>query len=93
MVDRLGDWIKFNIQVIKHIIIYVKAQYENEKGDDQASKWSSKQCVDSIERYINRFGSNTRGPKEQLRDLIKVSHYSQIAYDKLKKELNEGDVY
>ena len=34
-----------------------------------------------------------RGTKEQLRDLLKVAHYAQFAYDKLRAELGESDVY
>jgi len=28
-----------------------------------------------------------------LRDMLKVAHYAQFAYDKLKSELGENDVY
>lgn len=44
-------------------------------------------------RYFNRRKSMTRGPKEKLRDAIKIAHYASFIYDKLKAELKEGDVY
>jgi|GEM_PF-3274744 len=44
-------------------------------------------------RYVNRRKTNLRGNRERLRDLIKIAHYASFAYDKLRAELQEGNVY
>jgi len=91
--DRVADWEHFNSQMLKHIPQYTIVQYGNQSGDDQAAKFSVEDCWTNIQRYYNRRGSSTRGPKEKLRDVIKVAHYAKFIYDKLRQELNEPDVY
>ncbi len=94
MLDRPGDWKRFSEQIVKHIDLYTIPQYQDENAEkDQVGAWTSKECIDSMQRYINRFGKNARGSKEALRDMLKLAHYAQLAYDKLKAELGEGDVY
>lgn len=94
MLDRIGDWQRFHEQMLLHIEQYAKKQYENEDHTkDQVGAWTSADCVKSMERYFNRHGKNLRGPKEALRDMLKIAHYAQLGYDKLKAELGEGDVY
>jgi hypothetical protein len=93
MIDRINDWKKFNDQMEKHIKHYTLLQYDNPQGNDQVENWTPRQCMDSLERYINRFQKNARGKKEQLRDMLKIAHYAQFIYDKLKKEYNEEDLY
>lgn len=94
MLNREADWIMFSEQVEKHIVNYTIPQYQSEDNhQDQVGAWTAEDCKKAIERYINRFGKNLRGPKEALRDTLKIAHYAQFMYDKLKEELNEPDVY
>lgn len=94
MMDRLGEWMKFSFQVSKHILKYCIPQYADDNEEmDEAGCWTSAQCIESIRRYVKRFGKNARGPKEALRDMLKIAHYACIAYFKLREELKEPDVY
>jgi len=92
--DRLGEWEEFADKVKKHIWQYTIPQYYNEDSDtDQVGAWDSLDCINAIKRYVNRFGRNQRGNTEALRDLLKIAHYAQFAYDRLKKETQSEDVY
>jgi hypothetical protein len=92
--DRLGDWTTFSKKVLKHIITYTIPQYQNEDNErDQVGAWTADDCMIAIKRYVNRYGKNFRGNQEALRDLIKIAHYAQFTYDKLREELGEPDVY
>ena len=86
--ERAVDWCRFQCRVFAHIENYTVPQY-GDKSDDQASEFTSQDCVTNIKRYANRFGKNSRGEKEQLLDLIKIAHYAQLAYDKLDEELKD----
>ena len=91
--NRIDDWEKFDQLVRTHIVTYAEEQYGNLGGNEQVDSFTIEDCWQNMQRYYNRRKSNTRGNKEKLRDLIKVAHYAQLTYDKLKKELGEGDVY
>ena len=92
--NRRQDWKRFSEKVMdRHLKQYVEAQYGNQGGDDQVSNWTPRQCMDALERYTNRFERNARGPIEQLRDMIKVSHYAQMIYDKLCIEFGIDNIY
>lgn len=92
--DRIGDWIRYHAQMLLHINQYTRPQYESEDArEDQVGAWTSADCIRAIERYCKRYGKNQRGNKESLRDFLKISHYGQLGYDKLKLELGEDDVY
>ncbi len=93
MYDRLTYWNRFNEQMQRHIMKYTLAQYGNPDGNEQVDSFSVEDCWREIQRYYNRRRSSVRGPVEQLRDLLKVAHYAQFAYDKLRAELGESDVY
>lgn len=93
MYNRLFEWLEFNSQVMRHIEQYTMAQYGNKEGNEQVDSFSVEDCFKSMERYFNRRNANVRGNKEKLRDLIKIAHYAQLAYDKLRRELDERDVY
>lgn len=93
MIDRIKDWEIFSAKVLTHIKQYTLPQYQNPGGDDQVEHFSSHDCIQNIKRYINRFGTNRRGEAETLRDIIKVAHYAQFAYDKFRKENNLPDTY
>jgi len=92
--DRVGDWEKFAAKVRVHIEEYTIPQYQDDDdASDQVNAWNSQECVTAIKRYINRYGSMRRGAVEALRDMLKIAHYAQFAYDKLRVELGAEDVY
>ena len=93
MYDRLKQWNSFDYQVYNHIKEYTLEQYGSDEGTEQVDSFTIEDCWKNMQRYYNRRKSNTRGNKEKLRDVIKVAHYAQFIYDKLKKELKEEDVY
>ena len=83
---RGNDWISFQCKVWQHIEEYTIPQY-GDKDEDQASEFTFQDCIANIKRYTNRAGRNSRGREEELRDLIKIAHYAQLAYNKLEEEL------
>lgn len=91
--DRITQWGAFDEQVRAHILRYTLQQYGNPGGDEQVDGFTVEDCWKNIERYANRRRASVRGDVERLRDLIKVAHYAQLAYDKLKKEVGQGDIY
>lgn len=91
--NRMTHWSDFSNQVFEHIIHYTLPQYGDQMGNEQIDSFTTDDCFQSMLRYINRRKANVRGDKERLRDLIKISHYAQLAYDKLKAELGMEDVY
>lgn len=93
MYDRINQWNKFCLQVNKHIEQYTLKQYGSEVGAEQIDNFTIEDCWTNIQRYYNRRNSNVRGDKEKLRDVIKVAHYSQFIYNKLKEEFKIGDMY
>lgn len=93
MYDRLAQWVDFEDQIYAHIEKYTLKQYGSEEGSEQIDNFTVEDCWQNVQRYYNRRKSMIRGPKEKLRDVIKVAHYAQFIYDKLKKELDEEDVY
>ncbi len=79
---RGKQWEKFSNLVLAHIEDYTVPQY-GDLPDDQVENWTAEQCIESIQRYVNRFHRNARGPSERLRDLKKIAHYACLSYDKL----------
>lgn len=82
--ERGKDWITFAETVLQHIDDYTVPQY-GDKGKDLASKKDTRWFVDQIEKYVERSRTNARGPEETKRDLLKIAHYAQLAYDALEK--------
>jgi hypothetical protein len=80
--NRGNQWEEFSDKVLMHIEDYTVMQY-GDSPDDQVEDWTAEQCIESIQRYINRFHRNARGPDERLRDMKKVAHYACLVYDKL----------
>jgi hypothetical protein len=78
--------------VYRHIKEYTIPQYGDMAGSEQINEFTVEDCFKNMMRYINRRNSNTRGNKEKLRDIIKIAHYANFAYDKLSRELGE-DIY
>ena len=75
------EW--FANQVIEHIETYTVPQY-GDYPNDQVEEWTPELCIAQIRKYSARFGKNSRENQELL-DLIKIAHYAQIAYSKMKK--------
>ena len=88
MSKRGEDWIDFQYKVLNHIDNYAVPQY-GDKGNDIASEYSAKECNDAIKKYSARFGKNSRSGQQAL-DFLKMTHYAQMGYDALMKEVEEN---
>lgn len=82
MSKQSNNWVRFSSMVLGHINDYVVPQYGDEP-DDLVSGYTAEECVKQCEKYANRFSRNSR-PAERRRDLLKIAHYAQRAYDKMK---------
>jgi len=76
--NRVKEWEEFSQMVKKHIENYANKQY-GDSPNDRASAYTSKVCLDAIEKYAARYGRNARGDEEQERDFLKIAHYACIA--------------
>jgi len=85
---RGQDWQEFAAKVLDHIENYTVPQY-GDKGEDQASDFKSHDHVVQAKKYLNRYGKNSR-PGQEVLDLVKTAHYSQMAAMELTKELREA---
>lgn len=83
--ERWLHWMNFSAFMEGHIEDYTVPQY-GDYPDDQLTSWTPEQCIENIKRYCNRFTSNARGEEERLRDLLKIAHYAQVAWTKLRGE-------
>lgn len=81
--SRYEDWNEFSDYVGEHIIMYTIPQY-GDKGSDEADDFTPEECVKHIKRYAARHGKNQRAGQDEL-DLIKIAHYAQLAYTKIKE--------
>lgn len=91
MSNRGQQWQEFNINVFRHIEEYTVLQY-GDYPKDQVTSWSVEECMNQIKKYANRAGRQARSGQELL-DLLKIAHYAQLAYHKLKSGcmLKRGD--
>lgn len=80
MPPKLTQWIEFSTVMMGHIQNYAIPQY----GPDIADS-PDVQCLDDcfkfMSKYHRRAGSNRRGRIEELRDLLKIAHFAQYAFD------------
>jgi hypothetical protein len=87
-IDRItlrgSDWLSFSTEVFEHIETYTVPQY-GDKGEDSASEYTAEDCIKQAQKYMSRFGRNSRPGQERL-DLLKAAHYVQLAASKLKGE-------
>lgn len=83
---RGREWKEFAEKVMAHIESYTVPQY-GDKGGDLVSRRDAGWCVDQIEKYVLRFGTNARGMEDQLLDLCKIAHYACMAHQKLVEQL------
>lgn len=92
--DRIKEWDDFSLQVLMHIDQYAIPQYKSDNEEDnKINAENSERCIKAIDKYVKRFGKNARGPQEQLRDIIKIAHYAQMAYDAFKEEWEIDNLY
>lgn len=83
--NRANDWLQFAFKVAKHIENYTVPQY-GDRPNDLAEQWSPKESLDNVERYIKRFGKNSREGQQSL-DFMKMAHYIQLASTKFDLNL------
>jgi len=83
--ERGADWLDFSDKVFRHIENYTVPQY-GDKGEDQVTNYSDKECVRQVEKYAARFGKNAREGQQEL-DFIKIAHYAQLADSKYESEV------
>lgn len=91
--NRLKEWQEFSKQVETHITNYANIQYGNPGGDEQIDSFSLEDCWQNMQRYYNRRNSSVRGKTETQRDVLKVAHYAQVIYTKMKEQFLQGDIY
>lgn len=92
MTVRGNHWRLFANKVLEHIETYTVPQY-GDAPNDLVEQFDVNYCVQQVMRYAARWNSNARGAGEQFRDLVKIAHYAQLAYQKLlDKEINHGAV-
>ena len=85
---RVADFHIFSSVVLEHIKEYTIPQYGDSPGDEVDS-WSAEQCVKAIQKYTKRHEACQRGRLELLRDLIKIAHFSAIAFWKMRPTAEE----
>jgi hypothetical protein len=78
-------WEQFSDEVRSHVAEYAALQY----SDSYTTLHTPEQCVTAIAKYVNRFGKNMRGPTEQVRDMLKIAHYAQIAHYLMTKGVED----
>lgn len=81
---RALRWNLFAAAVQGHIEDYTVPQY-GDYPDDQMTTATLEDIRHDMKRYINRMGTNARGPEEAQRDMLKLAHYAQIARDKMQE--------
>lgn len=83
MVSNRGlAWMEFASDVLDHIEDYTVSQY-GDSPDDLVEQWSAGDCVNALQKYVARFGKNSRDGQEGL-DMLKIAHFAQLAFDKLE---------
>ena len=81
-------WIDFQYTVLDHIENYAVPQYGpdiTENSDVQGAE----DCRKYIAKYLRRAGSERRGRIEELRDLVKIAHFAQMAFDMMEPTSEE----
>ncbi len=88
MSKRGYDWLTYSQIVFSHINNYTVPQY-GDAPDDEVEDWTPSQCVNAISKYAKRFESGRRGRIETARDLVKIAHFAQLAFDKMNLTISE----
>lgn len=87
--SKIVDWSKFSVLVHNHIRDYTIPQY-GDTGEDIATDYTYEECINNIKRYLARAGRNSRPGQDEL-DCIKIAHYAQMAYDKLRQQKEKNN--
>lgn len=91
------NWIEFDTLVLGHIRNYAIPQY----GPDvrqSVDLTDAEKCLGYAAKYLARTRTGRRGRLESLRDLLKIAHCAQLAFDYMepteeeKKILFDGGV-
>lgn len=85
MTKRGANFMGFANKVQQHINDYTVPQF-GDAPDDNVETWTAEDCVRQIGKYVARFGKNQRGKEDQLRDMLKIAHYAELAHEKLEKK-------
>lgn len=80
--NRGKEWMDFSPIVLVHIDNYTIPQWGDKPNDQLHSDWTIDDCMLAIKKYANRAGKNSRGPIEDMRDLLKIAHYACVAWHK-----------
>ena len=81
---RATEWLNFQSLVFNHIETYCIPQY-GDKGEDPCTNYTDIEFAKQIEKYIKRYGKNSREGQQQL-DLLKIAHYAGMLYTKLAED-------
>ena len=76
---KVEQWRQFSKIVEDHIRKYVDKQY-GDFPDKTIAKFNLNKVQGKLEAYVDRIGKGARGPGEELRDAIKISHWGCYLY-------------
>lgn len=85
---RGAEWQEFSKRVLSHVEGYTVPQY-GDYPNDQASKWTIEDCLNNIQKYMNRYGKNARDGQQEL-DFVKMAHYICLAWKKYQESLEDA---
>jgi len=83
-------WQEFQAGVLKHIDHYTVPQY-GDWPDCPAAQYGMPEIKMQLAKYINRIGTNARGPAEAERDCLKIAHYASFLWWKLRNGNQEKE--
>lgn len=81
---RSQEWQEFSEEVNRHIEEYTVPQY-GDKGEDLCTDYTTEHCIKQIEKYVKRFGRNSRPGQTKL-DMLKIAHYAQMCHRNAPEE-------
>lgn len=81
-------WEDFAWIVFYHVENYSVPQYGPTLSEN-IDVTSTEDCLKYIAKYIRRHGSDRRGRIEELRDLVKIAHFAQFAFDLMEPTKEE----
>ncbi len=81
--DKGQKWLDFVTLTLAHIENYSVPQYGPTLSEN-TDVTSTEDCLKYIAKYLRRHGSDRRGRIEELRDLVKIAHFAQFAFDMME---------
>ena len=82
---REREMLEFGGLLCEHVGDYTVPQY-GDKGEDNVTNWSARDCEKQIEKYVKRFATGQRGFESSQQDLMKIAHYACLTYNKRLEE-------